>query len=147
MTGKREKSGTAAASERITPAYRPQQTEKAAPCQGGCANCGDIRGWIGIVAQRDKLGLGREEAYARAWRIITDVNPFPATLGRICPHPCEDHCNRVEWDEPLAINAMERFLGDFAIKAQLPLQRHAPRADTETIGVVGAAPLGLAITD
>lgn len=128
---------------RITPAYRPRQQEKAAPCQGGCANCGDIRGWIGTVAQRDKLGLSREEAYARAWRIITEVNPFPATLGRICPHPCEEQCNRAGLDEPLAINAMERFLGDFAIRAGLPLGRDDEARREERIGVVGAGPSGL----
>jgi len=129
--------------EKITPSYRPSQVEKAAPCQGGCANCGDIRGWIGTVAQRDKTGLSAEEAYAQAWRIITDVNPFPATLGRICPHPCEDHCNRSELDEPLAINAMERFLGDFAIRSGLPLPRNGEVVGDEWIGVVGAGPSGL----
>lgn len=128
---------------RITPSYRPRQVEKAAPCQGGCANCGDIRGWIGTVAQRDKIGLGREQAYAQAWSIITDVNPFPATLGRICPHPCETACNRGENDEPLAINAMERFLGDFGIQAGLPLPRKEAGAPPEWIGVVGAGPSGL----
>jgi formate dehydrogenase major subunit len=128
---------------RITPAYRPRQVEKAAPCQGGCANCGDIRGWIGTVAQRDKTGLAREQAYARAWRIITEVNPFPATLGRICPHPCEEHCNRAGLDEPVAINALERFLGDFAIRSGLPLQRTGERPPGAWIGVVGAGPSGL----
>jgi len=142
---KDKKAGHASAtgSEKITPSYRPRQVEKAAPCQGGCANCGDIRGWIGTVAQRDKIGLSAEEAYAQAWRIITDVNPFPATLGRICPHPCEDHCNRSELDEPLAINAMERFLGDFAIRAGLPLARTEDTPGSEWIGVVGAGPSGL----
>jgi formate dehydrogenase major subunit len=129
--------------ERITPAYRPRQVEKAAPCQGGCANCGDIRGWIGMVAQRDKTGLSREESYARAWRIIAEVNPFPATLGRICPHPCEEHCNRSGLDEPLAINALERFLGDFAIRSELPLVRLGARRMEQWIGVIGAGPSGL----
>jgi NADPH-dependent glutamate synthase beta subunit-like oxidoreductase/Pyruvate/2-oxoacid:ferredoxin oxidoreductase delta subunit len=127
----------------VTPSYRPKQVEKPAPCQGGCANCGDIRGWIGTVAQREKTGLSAEEAYEQAWRIITDVNPFPATLGRICPHPCEDQCNRAELDEPLAINAMERFLGDFAIRSGLPLGRTAETRGDEWIGVVGAGPSGL----
>jgi formate dehydrogenase major subunit len=95
------------------------------------------------VAQRDKTGLSAAEAYAEAWRIITDVNPFPATLGRICPHPCEDHCNRSELDQPLAINAMERFLGDFAIRTGLPLPRRDETWGAEWIGVVGAGPSGL----
>jgi len=129
--------------KKITPSFRPRQVEKTAPCQVGCANCGDIRGWIGTVAQRHKTGISREQAFAGAWRLIADVNPFPATLGRICPHPCENHCNRSDLDEPLAINAMERFLGDFAIRAELTLPRKAETPASEWVGVVGAGPSGL----
>ena len=128
---------------RITPRYRPKQVEKTAPCQVGCANCGDIRGWIGIVAQRNKTGISREEAYARAWSVISAVNPFSATLGRICPHPCENQCNRSDLDEPLAINAMERFLGDFAIRENVPLPRLEQVESDEWVGVIGAGPSGL----
>ena len=88
----------------VTPTYHPKQVTKQAPCQQGCLNCGDIRSWIGIVAQRKKIGIPRQEAFTRAWRMIADVNPFPSTLGRICPHPCESHCNRSDLDEPLAIH-------------------------------------------
>jgi formate dehydrogenase major subunit len=95
------------------------------------------------VAQREKTGLSREEAYSRAWQMIADVNPFPSVLGRVCPHPCEEHCNRSELDEPLAINAMERFLGDWAIDAGLPLVRLEDGPADEWIGVVGAGPSGL----
>lgn len=130
-------------SRRFTPAFRPLQVQKQAPCQSGCPNCGDIRQWIGTVAQRERIGLSREEAFARAWRVIANVNPFPSCLGRICPHPCEDHCNRSELDEPLAISAMERFLGDYAIEQGLPLERLDSAATGEWIGVVGAGPSGL----
>jgi NADPH-dependent glutamate synthase beta subunit-like oxidoreductase/ferredoxin len=133
----------AAEAERITPSYRPSQVKKTAPCQTGCANCGDIRGWIGTIAQRDKIGISLEEAYSRAWRMIADVNPFPSVLGRVCPHPCEEHCNRSELDEPLAINAMERFLGDWAIDNDLPLTSLDGDAADAWIGVVGAGPSGL----
>jgi len=128
---------------RITPAFRPVQVKKTAPCQVACPNCGDIRGWIGTVAQRKKIGLTKHEAFERAWRVIVDVNPFPSCLGRICPHPCEQHCNRNDLDEPLAINAMERFLGDYAIEQNLGLERLASAGADEWIGVVGAGPSGL----
>jgi NADPH-dependent glutamate synthase beta subunit-like oxidoreductase len=75
--------------------------------------------------------------------MIADVNPFPSVLGRVCPHPCEEHCNRTELDEPLAINAMERFLGDWAIDARIPLARLEDGPWEEWIGVVGAGPSGL----
>jgi formate dehydrogenase major subunit len=128
---------------RITPVFRPAQVEKAAPCQAGCANCGDIRGWIGKVAQRKKTGITRDEAFSQAWRVIAEVNPFPATLGRICPHPCEKDCNRSDLDEPLSINAMERFLGDHAIQNGLALPRLQGPEMTEWVGVIGAGPSGL----
>jgi NADPH-dependent glutamate synthase beta subunit-like oxidoreductase/ferredoxin len=127
----------------ITPSYQPKQLEKQPPCQAGCANCGDIRSWIGVVAQRKKIGISRQEAFTRAWRTITDVNPFPGVLGRICPHPCETHCNRSNLDEPLAINALERFLGDWGIDNHLPLTRLQNEPCEEWIGVVGAGPSGL----
>ncbi len=125
------------------PRFEPRQVEKQAPCQGGCPNSGDIRGWIGTVAQRHKLGLSREEAYTRAWRTITDVNPFPSVLGRVCPHPCESHCNRSEKDGAVAINAMERFLGDWAIENSIPLASLEATLKPEWIGVIGAGPSGL----
>jgi len=128
---------------RLTPAFRPIQREKTAPCQAGCATSGDVRGWIAAVAQREKLGLSREKAYARAWEMITDVNPFPSVMGRVCPHPCESGCNRSGLDGPLAINAMERFLGDWALGRALPLPRLSSEPREEWIGVVGAGPSGL----
>ncbi len=127
----------------VTPSYHPRQVEKQAPCQEGCPNCGDIRSWIGVVAQRKKIGISRQQAFTRAWQTIVDVNPFPSALGRICPHPCESHCNRSDVDEPLAINALERFLGDWAIDNRLPLVRMQDEPCANWIGVVGAGPSGL----
>ena len=49
------------------PKYRPRQTEKAAPCAAGCASGSDVRTWIGLVAQRDRTGLDKEQAYKQAW--------------------------------------------------------------------------------
>ena len=64
-------------------------------------------------------------------------------MGRPRMDFCEAHCNRGEYDEPLAINAMERFLGDFAIQSRLPLPRLDEHRQAEWIGVVGAGPSGL----
>jgi formate dehydrogenase major subunit len=98
---------------------------------------------VGIVAQRAKLGLDEETAYRRAWETITEVNPFPAALGRICPHPCEAGCNRTDKDGPVAINALEQFLGDWAIDRSLPLPVDERVDRAESVGVVGAGPSGL----
>jgi NADPH-dependent glutamate synthase beta subunit-like oxidoreductase len=89
------------------------------------------------------MGLSRSDAFAEAWGMIAEVNPFPSVMGRVCPHPCEGECNRSVLDEPVAINAMERFLGDWALSAGLPLRRLEKDARNEWIGVVGAGPSGL----
>ena len=122
---------------------RPEQLEKLPPCQAGCPNSGDIRGWIGTIAQHKKLGLTFDAACAQAWTQIAELNPFPATLGRICPHPCQDNCNRADKDGAVAINAMERFLGDWALENKLSLPRYEGERQHESIGVIGAGPAGL----
>lgn len=123
---------------------RPLRIAKRPPCSGGCVNSGDIRGWIGLVAQRDKMGLTDHESFRRAWGVLAAMNPFPATLGRVCPHPCEDRCNRKDKDGPVAINALERFLGDWALEDGTPLPVLAdPGSRTESVGVIGAGPAGL----
>jgi NADPH-dependent glutamate synthase beta subunit-like oxidoreductase len=122
---------------------RAQQLEQTAPCQAQCPNTGDIRGWLGIIAQREKNGLSLEEAYDRAWQKLVDLNPLPATLGRICPHPCESRCSREGKDGAVSINAMERFLGDWGLSRMLPLPRLDDQARSERIGVIGSGPASL----
>ncbi len=123
---------------------RPQQVEKTAPCIGNCPSGNDIRGWLTTIALREKLGYDLDEAMRRAWYIEVETNPFPAVMGRVCPHPCESHCNRKEKDGAVAINSVERSIGDWGIEKKLPL----PTLDAggpfgEKVAVIGAGPAGL----
>jgi NADPH-dependent glutamate synthase beta subunit-like oxidoreductase len=122
---------------------RAQQLEKQPPCQLNCPNTGDVRGWVGIIAQHEKNGLTLDEAYDRAWETIAARNPLVASIARICPHPCEDNCVRSGKDGAVSINALERFLGDWAISRalDLPVEQDEPR--DESVGVVGSGPAGL----
>ena len=122
---------------------QPEQEQKAPPCSAGCASGADVRGWIALVAQRKKLGLSDVNAYAQAWNMVAAVNPFPATLGRICPHPCEAACNRRDKDGAVSINALERFLGDWGLQRKLTLPMADRRSWSESVGVIGAGPAGL----
>ena len=129
----------------LAPSFRirAQQVEKLPPCQAQCPNSGDVRGWLAIIAQHEKSGLTLDEAYDKAWETIAELNPLPATIGRICPHPCEDLCTRREKDGAVSINAMERFLGDWAISRSLPLPRSGSAHYPESIGVIGSGPASL----
>jgi NADPH-dependent glutamate synthase beta subunit-like oxidoreductase/Pyruvate/2-oxoacid:ferredoxin oxidoreductase delta subunit len=122
---------------------RPQAVEKLAPCIGNCPSGTDIRGWITTIAQREKAGLSEEQAFEKAWRTIVEYNPFPAVMGRVCPHPCEEKCNRTEKDGAVAVNCLERFVGDWALEKGLALGRLEEEPKPESIGVIGAGPAGL----
>ncbi|MDX1486882.1 MAG: NAD(P)-binding protein [Acidiferrobacterales bacterium] len=122
---------------------RPEQLDKLPPCRANCPSGASIRDWIATIAQRDRTGLSKEEAYAQAWHAIVEFNPFPATMGRICPHPCEADCNRKDKEGAVAVNALERFIGDWAIERGLSLPVLETETKSESVGVIGAGPAGL----
>jgi NADPH-dependent glutamate synthase beta subunit-like oxidoreductase len=122
---------------------RPRYVEKTPPCIGHCPAGTNIRGWLTLIAQAEAYGRTHEEAYRMAWEIITDRNPLPAVCGRICPHPCEDNCNRVFKDGGVAINALERFLGDYALEKGWKFSKLTEERHPERVAVVGSGPAGL----
>src|SRR5579875_405332 len=122
---------------------RPRYVAKTPPCSNGCPCGTDIRGWVNTIAQAAEYGRTNEQAYEIAWNTIVDRNPFPAVCGRVCPHPCEDACNRNEKDGAVAINALERFVGDFGISKGLKLAKLSEEKHEEKIAIVGAGPAGL----
>jgi heterodisulfide reductase subunit A len=104
-------------------------------CQATCPVHLDIRGYIGLIAD------GRfDEALSR----IRERLPFPAVIGRICPHPCEQKCNRGNQDEPLSICGLKRFVADYELQ-ELGRPEVPSKAGTreEKVAVVGAGPAGL----
>lgn len=112
---------------------RPVYVDRLPPCNQQCPAGEDIQGW-----------LFHAEAghYEAAWRHLVRDNPFPAIMGRVCYHSCEGVCNRGQLDAPVGINAVERFLGDEALKQGW--QFEPPTAETgRHVGIVGAGPSGL----
>ncbi len=124
-------------------ALRPVYTPKTPPCIGGCPGGTDIRGWLTILAQAEAYGRTQDEACELAWRTITERNPFPSVCGRVCPHPCEENCNRKVKDGAVAVNALERHIGDFGVARGLKLHKLTDEQFPERIAVVGAGPAGL----
>lgn len=133
---------TAAAGAEISP-LRPRYSEKTPPCISHCPNENDIRGWVTTIAQAEAYGRTNEQALELAWNKVTDFNPFPAICGRVCPHPCEADCNRKNKDGAVAINALERFIGDFGIEKGLKLSALTEEKRPEKIAIIGSGPAGL----
>lgn len=115
---------------------RPVYVDRLPPCNNACPAGENIQGWLYEAESGN---------YEAAWCKLVEENPLPAIMGRVCFHPCETACNRVQVDEAVGINAVERFLGDLAIEKGWRLP--APGPDTgKRILVVGAGPAGLSAT-
>jgi 2-oxoacid:acceptor oxidoreductase delta subunit (pyruvate/2-ketoisovalerate family) len=75
--------------------------------------------------------------------MILRENPFPGVCGRVCPHPCEGVCNRREFDETIAIQAIERFLAETASRYDLKPVLPRLTSKKQKIAIVGGGPAGL----
>lgn len=113
------------------------------PCKNACPSSEDIRGYLTQIAQTQLFGRTLKQSRDEAWRLLTDKNPLPAVHGRICPHPCETACNRRVRDWPLAINNLERHIGDHGLKQGLKLQKLTDEVKEQKVAIVGSGPSGL----
>ena len=120
----------------------PTYVHRTPPCQGSCPSGEDIRGWLQIVRGIEKpTGDMSMEEYA--FRRSTDANPFPSMMGRVCPAPCEDGCNRNNVDDFVGINSVEQFIGDSAYEKKFTFE--APeQMSGKKIAIIGGGPAGMA---
>jgi formate dehydrogenase (NADP+) beta subunit len=103
------------------------------PCNQACPAGENIQSW---------LSLAQAGRFEQAWQALMEDNPMPAVCGRVCYHPCEDGCNREQMDSAVNIHAVERFLGDEALKNGWKIDiKQSPSG--KRVLVVGAGPSGL----
>lgn len=102
------------------------------PCQLACPAGCDARGYLNLIVDR---------RYAEALRLIMETVPIPATIGRVCPHPCEEACRRTVVDEPASICALKRFASERAAPPVPPPKKKAPSG--KRVAIVGSGPAGL----
>ncbi len=112
---------------------RPVYVDLLPPCNDACPAGENVQGWLYAAEEGD---------YEAAWRALVADNPMPAVMGRACFRPCETACNRAKLDQAVGINAVERFIGDFAIEKGLGFDRPATATGKHVL-VVGAGPAGL----
>ena len=114
---------------------RPAHLHRIAPCHHACPAGEDPQAWLALI-QEDRL--------QEAWTSLVHANPLPAVTGRVCPHPCEQSCNRGSFDSSVAIHNIERFLGDEALRNGWSYPRPGLMTDDDLgVAVVGAGPAGL----
>ena len=104
------------------------------PCGLNCPAHTDVQGYVKQIA----LGNDRE-----AVRIIKDRIPLPASVGRVCPHPCEDHCRRKLVEQPLSIAYLKAFAADNDLASADPFKPEVAPATGKKVAIVGGGPAGL----
>ncbi len=118
----------------------PTYVHKTPPCQASCPSGEDIRGWLNIVRGVEKAPKGTSmQEYA--FRRSTDANPFPSMMGRVCPAPCQTGCNRNKVEDTVGINAVEQYIGDYALEKNFAFQ--AGPETGKRVAIVGGGPAGL----
>ncbi|MEW5760303.1 MAG: FAD-dependent oxidoreductase, partial [Candidatus Thermoplasmatota archaeon] len=136
---------------------KPLSKDELLPCKKNCPADIDIPGYIHAIS---------EGKFEIAYKIVKEKVLFPSMIGRVCFHPCENHCRRREVNEPIAICSLKRFLGDnfnseklapkysndkaseFSHRSNSSLFHRNPSYplyyDEKKIAVIGSGPAGLA---
>jgi NADPH-dependent glutamate synthase beta subunit-like oxidoreductase len=105
------------------------------PCQSACP---------GHVIISTYLSQIREGNLLEAARVLLQNNPIPAITGRVCPHFCEQSCNRGNFDESLSIRDIERFVGDYILDSANEVIEKPVKSTGKKVAIVGSGPAGLA---
>ena len=113
-------------------AFTIEKRERA-PCATGCPGGINIQGFVALI------GAGK---YEKALAVIRESIAFPSVCGRVCHHPCETVCKRIDYDAPLSIMALKRFVADKCGEKELHLPEKKP-AKSQKVAIIGAGPAGL----
>ncbi len=103
------------------------------PCSIACPAHTDCQGYVGLIANGE---------FESALELIKDKLPLPASLGRVCPHPCEDECRRKLIDEPIDIMGVKRFAADMDLMG-LPYVPECEEDTNKRVAIIGGGPMGL----
>ena len=111
---------------------KPLYREKLSPCREACPVGNDIPGILSCVAKGDFDG---------ALALILHENPLPGICGRVCYHPCQVNCNRIQFDKAVEIRSLERFIADYG--QATPQVWTNQKGNQVKVAVIGSGPAGL----
>ena len=104
-----------------------------APCQLNCPARTDCQGYVGLIANGE---------YESALKLIKNKIALPASIGRVCPHPCEKGCRRKNVDEPINIAALKTFAADMDLNGDAYVPEVAAPTGKK-VSIIGGGPAGL----
>ena len=108
-----------------------------APCENACPVHMNIPGYITLLKE-DKI----EDAFEQVFQ----DNPLPASTGRVCHHPCQGRCRRIEVDATVSTREVHRYIADSVYDNEDKLRKIKHKKLKKTgkkIAIVGAGPAGL----
>jgi formate dehydrogenase major subunit len=104
-----------------------------APCQLNCPARTDCQGYVGLIANGE---------YDAALKLIKNKIALPASIGRVCPHPCEKACRRQNVEEPINIAQLKAFAADMDLKSDSYIpEKQEPSG--KKVAIIGGGPAGL----
>ncbi len=103
------------------------------PCVDTCPTNQDIPDYMYHTANGD---------FKKAFEVIMRTNPFPNTTGMVCDHVCTSKCTRINYDAPLQIRQIKRFVAEYAAKHNYKVET-AKKNTTKKAAIIGAGPSGL----
>ena len=104
-----------------------------APCSLACPGGTDCQKYAALIACGE---------YRKAAETMKDVIPIPASIGRICPHPCEKKCRRALVEAPVSLAALKAFGADMDLKDN-PFVPECKPDTGKRVAVIGGGPAGL----
>ena len=136
-----QKLGTRRATYKLYPQAIPnavaiEKNEAKAPCRLACPSGVNAQGYVALISQRK---------FKEAYELVRERLPFVGICGRVCHHPCEQECNRKDYESPVSIRTLKRFLADYVYsgKIEYPVIRQPMAEREEKVAVVGAGQAGL----
>ncbi|MBR0349988.1 MAG: FAD-dependent oxidoreductase [Clostridia bacterium] len=104
------------------------------PCSLNCPAGTDCQGYVKLIAQ------GK---FKEAVELVKDKVPLPASIGRVCPHPCETACRRKMVEEPISIAFLKSFAADEDLKSGDKFMPEIAENTGKSVGIIGGGPAGL----
>ncbi|MBP3442521.1 MAG: FAD-dependent oxidoreductase [Clostridia bacterium] len=104
------------------------------PCSLNCPAGTDCQGYVKLIAQ------GK---FKEAVELVKDKVPLPASIGRVCPHPCETACRRKMVEEPISIAFLKSFAADEDLKSGDKFMPEIAESTGKSVGIIGGGPAGL----
>lgn len=104
------------------------------PCSLNCPAGTDCQGYVKLIA---------EGKYREAVELVKERVPLPASIGRVCPHPCETACRRKMVEEPVSIAFLKSFAADEDLKSGNKFMPEVSESTGKSVGIIGGGPAGL----